>query len=133
MERVFELVIVFVMIFCILGIVLFFNKPSSLLNINEGFKGGLDYSSYPQNNNMDSYTGCLVGGNSNLDCKRVWGYNGLYCTPDKANAAMYDPFYNTSSNMTCEGSGLHKSSGNVCMNDQQLKLLTTRGGNATSS
>jgi len=132
MERVFELVIIFVMIFSILGVVLLFNQPS-LLNMSEGFQGGLDYSSYPQNTSIDSYTGSLVGGNSNLECKRVWGYNGLYCTPDKASAAMYDPFYNTSSSMTCDGSGLHKSSGNVCMNDQQLKLLTTRGGNATPS
>lgn len=142
MERYFELIIVFVLIFSVLGIVLLFSNnantyssyystPSNLYT--EGFQNsGLEYSSYPKHESTDSYTGLMFGGNSNIDCKRIPGHNGLYCTPTTASTTKLDPFYNTSSNMTCEGGfGLQKGSGNVCLDAEQKRLLTTRGGNAS--
>ena len=120
-------VIIGVLIFGILGIVYVFANKSHSWGY-EGFQGGLDYSPYPKTENVDNYTGAMIGGNSKLECKRVPGYNGVYCPPSEN--VMFDPFYNTSSSMTCEGSGLYKGSGNVCLNADQHRLLTTRGGNA---
>ena len=131
MKGISESVIIFVLIFGILGIIYLFNSSNSPF-LTEEFKGGISYSSFPQNENLDTYTGMMVGGNSNLDCKRVWGYNGLYCSPDTALSTMVDPFYNTSSSMTCEGSGMQKGSGNVCLSADQRRLLTTRGVNAST-
>lgn len=97
----------------------------------EGFKGGVEYSTYPANENTDTYTGALLDQEkANVECKRVWGYNGLFCSPETGDKPI-DPFFNSGSSMNCEGSGLTKSSGNVCLNEQQRRLLTTRGGNAS--
>lgn len=97
----------------------------------EGFKGGVDYSAYPSQTDTDAYTGALIDQDkANVECKRVWGYNGLFCNPETADK-LIDPFFNSGSSMNCEGSGITKSSGNVCLNEQQRRLLTTRGGNAS--
>jgi len=97
----------------------------------EGFKGGVEYSAYPSNSNIDTYTGALVDQTkNNSDCKRVWGYNGLFCSPETGDK-LFDPFFGSGSSMTCEGSGITKSGGNVCLNAEQRRLLTTRGGNSS--
>lgn len=96
----------------------------------EGFKGGVEYSAYPSNDNVDTYTGALIDQTkNNAECKRVWGYNGLFCSPETGDK-LIDPFFGSGSSMTCEGSGITKSGGNVCLNTEQRRLLTTRGGNA---
>ena len=137
MSRVSESAIIFATIFTVLGIILFFNKstyPSESFNLlNEGFQEKISYSSYPTNENLDNYTGLIFGSNSKLDCKRVDGYDGVFCTPKTALSTKIDPFGGTTSNMTCEGSGLSKGNGNVCLSAEQPRLLTTRGGNAISS
>lgn len=98
----------------------------------EGFKGGVEYSAYPSGNNVDTYTGALIDREkANVDCKRVWGYNGLFCSPETGDK-LFDPFFGSGSSMSCEGSGITKSGGNVCLNAEQRRLLTTRGGNASS-
>ena len=98
----------------------------------EGFKGGVEYSAYPSNDNVDTYTGALIDQSKNTaECKRVWGYNGLFCSPETGDK-LFDPFFGSGSSMTCEGSGITKSGGNVCLNAEQRRLLTTRGGNAVS-
>ena len=133
MHNIFTSAILFVLIFAILGIVYLFNDSSSFPPmVQEGFKGGIDYSTYPKNENIDTYTGVLIGNNSNLECRRVWGYNGLFCNPESKSRDQIDPFYNTQSGMKCEGSGLQKGNGNICLDENQRRLLTTRGGNATS-
>jgi hypothetical protein len=41
-----------------------------------------------------------------------------------------DPFGLIDSSMDCPGSGYTNIKGNICLNDSQYMLLTTRGGNA---
>lgn len=133
MEQVLHSAIIFVLIFGILGIVYLFRDSSFPPMVKEGFKGGVDYSTYPKNESVDTYTGAFIGNNSNLECSRVWGYNGLFCNPNGSGSRdKIDPFYGTSSSTTCEGSGIQKGSGNVCLSAEQRRLLTTRGGNATT-
>ena len=97
----------------------------------EGFKGSFEYSSYPTNENIDTNKGALIDETKkNVECKRVWGFNGLFCSP-KTSDKLIDPFFGSGSSMNCEGSGITKSGGNVCLNAEQRRLLTTRGGNAS--
>ena len=132
MKGIFEAVIVFVLIFSVLGIICLFGNSNGYGYGYEGFKSELNYSSY-NNTPSDSYTGMMIGGNSNIECKRIPGHSGLFCTPDSSHqVSRYDQFYDTSSNMTCSGNGLQKGSGNVCLNEEQHRLLTTRGGNAST-
>ena len=49
-------------------------------------------------------------------------------TPESYN--KLDPFGLIDSSMDCEGSGYTNIKGNICLNDGQYMLLTTRGGNA---
>lgn len=140
MSRVSESALIFLVIFTVLGIILFLNKMSypqesfNLYENKEGFQGQqMHYSSFPKHENLDNYTGLVFGSNSKLDCKRVDGYDGIFCTPATALTTKIDPLGGSLSNMNCEGSGLQKSNGNVCMNAEQRRLLTTRGGNAVSS
>jgi hypothetical protein len=41
-----------------------------------------------------------------------------------------DPFGLIDSSMKCAGSGYSSLQGNICLDDNQLMLLTTRGGNS---
>lgn len=97
----------------------------------EGFKGDAEYSSYPSNESVDTHTGALIDDTKKTECKKVWGFNGVFCSPETGDK-LFDPFFGSGSSMTCEGSGITKSGGNVCLNAEQRRLLTTRGGNATT-
>ena len=97
----------------------------------EGFSGRphIEYSSYPQGKAVDSKLAMVIDKSHPPTCGKVWGFDGLYCQPGVADGSV-DPFYKTTSDMTCEGSGLTKGRGNICLDDKQRKLLTTRGGNS---
>ena len=49
-------------------------------------------------------------------------------TPESYNTL--DPFGLIDSSMDCPGSGYSNLNGNICLNDDQKMLLTTRGGNS---
>jgi hypothetical protein len=102
----------------------------------EGFTHGqrpnvvpIAYSTVRENAPIDTGINMLRT-QSTVDCKKVMGFDGLFCKPYVADAII-DPLFATESNMTCPGSGLTKSGGNVCLNPTQTKLLSTRGGNAS--
>jgi hypothetical protein len=96
----------------------------------EGFAHGqVGYSTVSENLPIDTGINHLKN-KSNVECKKVAGFDGLFCAPYVADAII-DPLFAVESNMTCPGSGLTKSGGNVCLNKTQTQLLTTRGGNAT--
>jgi hypothetical protein len=97
---------------------------------NEGFSGKqLTYSTANNNTSLDTQID-LLQNQSSVECKKVMGFDGLYCKPYVADSII-DPFFATESSMTCAGSGLTKGSGNVCLNPTQTQLLMTRGGNLT--
>ena len=60
---------------------------------------------------------------------KVEGFEGLQSGP--VNEQIIGFMYNNEANTTCKGYGYTTSKGNVCMSDNDIKLLTTRGMNAT--
>lgn len=97
----------------------------------EGFSGlkPIEYTSQKENAAMDSYTSLLTNG-FNGECKKVDGFDGLYCKPYVADAKI-DIYSGTSGSLSCKDSGLTNSQGGLCLDANQKKLLTTRGGNAS--
>jgi hypothetical protein len=95
----------------------------------EGFHS-TTYSTYSNNQSIDSGVSLLVDPTKETQCKKIFGFDGLFCNPDSIKGGL-DVFYGLPSNSTCPGSGLTKSNGNVCLNNDAYNLLTTRGGNAT--
>tara|TARA_Y100000022_G_C13205243_1_gene354713 strand:- start:496 stop:975 length:480 start_codon:yes stop_codon:yes gene_type:complete len=66
-------------------------------------------------------------------CKNVFGFHGLYCDPSKDDAVI-DVIGKTKGTPDCVGrsSGLSKSTGGLCLNENQINLLKTRGGNMST-
>jgi hypothetical protein len=108
-------------------------SPSTLFSKEykyEGFKGG-EYTTYPANASIDSYTSRdIKDTTSGQACKRVWGFDGLLCNPSSSDASI-DTFSKASSSTTCASSGLTNSTGFLCLDANQSKLMSSRGGNAT--
>jgi len=144
-SRVYELIVLLLVLF-IVFFVLFavYKNVDGLGRIRtldqlhphrEGFSTGtranLEYSSYPQGKAMDSKLSMVIDKSQPTTCGKVWGFNGLFCQPGVADHEI-DPYYTAPSDMTCQGSGLTKGRGNLCLNAEQQKLLTTRGGNSVN-
>jgi hypothetical protein len=100
---------------------------------NEGFanpnKMNLKYSTYPENQALDSDLSMTIDDAKVPKCGKVWGFNGVFCEPEVSDT-MIDAYYSAQSDMSCEGSGLTKGRGNLCLDKLQHQLLTTRGGNS---
>lgn len=60
---------------------------------------------------------------------KVEGFEGLQSGP--VDEQIIGFMYNNEANTTCKGYGYTTSKGNICMSDNDIKLLTTRGMNAT--
>jgi hypothetical protein len=93
-----------------------------------------EYSGVQKNEALDSYSSFFINPSSNgpKGCKKVEGFKGLFCEPYVAGDKI-DILGDAQGKLTCngEGSGLSNSKGSLCFNENQKKLLTTRGGNAT--
>jgi hypothetical protein len=66
---------------------------------------------------------------THVAAKKVEGFEGLQSGPIDEQIIGF--MYNNESNTTCKGYGYTTSKGNVCLTDADIKLLTTRGMNAT--
>ena len=62
--------------------------------------------------------------------KKVEGFEGLMPAPF-AESKLLDPFFKAESKPDCQGSGLTKGSGGLCLTPELKILLQTRGKNAT--
>lgn len=60
---------------------------------------------------------------------KVEGFEGLQSGP--VDEQIIGFMYNNEASTTCKGYGYTTSKGNICMSDADIKLLTTRGMNAT--
>ncbi len=60
---------------------------------------------------------------------KVAGFNGLQ-SGAYGDEKIIGFMYNNDSNTTCKPFGYTNSKGNICLSDGDIKLLTTRGGNA---
>ena len=62
--------------------------------------------------------------------KKVEGFEGLMPAP-YAESKMLDPFFKAETKPECQGSGLTKGNGSLCLTPELEMLLKTRGKNAT--
>jgi len=98
----------------------------------EGFTS-LGYTDSATNSNMDNKTSYLINGDVS-DCKKVYGFDGLFCKPGVADNKI-DPFADTTGDPAAFGSssGLSNSMGSLVLSKDQVALLKTRGGNQTGA
>lgn len=62
--------------------------------------------------------------------KKVEGFEGLMPAPF-SESKLLDPFFKAESKPDCQGSGLTKGSGGLCLTPELKILLQTRGKNST--
>lgn len=90
---------------------------------HEGFS---EYTTYPEHAVKDSIK------DSEGECGKYQGFDGLFCTPASAHASNpTDIFSQAAGRSDCKSYGYMNSRGFLCMDDKQVQLLTTRGGNAS--
>ena len=66
------------------------------------------------------------------ECKKVAGFQGVYCPANQEGAMKpNEVFSQASGSPDCQSMGYSNSRGFLCMNAEQKRLLTTRGGNAS--
>jgi hypothetical protein len=68
----------------------------------------------------------------NKDCLKVHGFNDLYCPPSHA-PIYFDKFLGTTGGGPGNSYGLSNSQGGLQLSQEQIQLLTTRGGNSTGT
>jgi hypothetical protein len=96
----------------------------------EGFRSRLEYTTYPNNSTIDLMDNKLIVDQHGEKIK-VKGFDGLLPSPNSSDASI-DTYSQASSNNTCKSYGYTNSRGFLCLNDEQVRLLTTRGGNMSS-
>jgi hypothetical protein len=98
----------------------------------EGFSG-LSYTSADKNAAMDTDSSLLIV-NDTSECKKVYGFEGLFCRPDSVDKKN-DAFADTKGSLSAFGvsSGLSNSTGSLVLSPEQVRLLRTRGGNQSSA
>jgi len=107
---------------------------------SEGFS---NYSTYPGNAAKDMYNSKDItpsstaptegSGATEGDCRRLTGFDGVFCSPTPTSEAKnpVDIFSQASGSQTCQSYGYMNSRGYLCMDQEQIRLLRSRGGNAT--
>lgn len=65
-------------------------------------------------------------------CKKVYGFDGLFCEPYLADTTL-DIYSTATGSLACinKSSGLTNSKGSLCLDKNQKSMLMTRGGNST--
>jgi len=82
--------------------------------------------------NIENNASALVTKNSNLNQLPNIQNNRDLQSADYGKEPTYDMFSGTPGSSNCNGksAGLSNSKGGLCLNDSQMKLLQSRGGNA---
>lgn len=120
------------------------NLWSSTSSYHEGmtsYQKPIQYSTYPNNTSVDVLDALNVANTTTAQGSgavqspgvRLWGFgSNLYSGTD--NDKPIDIFGPTPGSTQCvnRSFGLSKSTGPMCITDEQYKLLTTRGGSASS-
>ena len=117
-----------------------YSSDSLFLNQSayEGFHGmkPVNYSTYPNNQAIDMkdrYNIAEPKGDSNKKVQRIWGFDGLFGSAELSDNSL-DIYSLAKSDLACgnRSSGLSNSRGYLCLDENQTKMLTTRGGNMSS-
>lgn len=113
-------------------------STTSLIPANEGlYNGNFNYESftslgYSQLGNSQNDVDSLPLASQQLppitDCKKVSGFDGLFCVANGGDKKI-DSFSENSGSLSCQPSGLSNSKGPLCLTKEQLGLLSTRGQN----
>lgn len=94
----------------------------------EGFAGRM--LKYFNKDETNDFHGAYSMGTNEQDCKRIYGFDGLFCAPGVADKSL-DLYATAEGKLDCEGSGLTNSRGSLCLDENQKNMLRTRGGNNT--
>ena len=99
----------------------------------EGFtttKPDTSYSEAANGKNIDSSYSSYLIADTDKECKKVYGFNGVYCDPAGPSKTL-DAFGGVKGDLDCVGasSGLSNSTGALCLDESHKQLLSTRGGN----
>ena len=94
----------------------------------EGFAGNM--LKYFNKDETNDFHGAYSMGTNGHDCKKLYGFDGLFCTPGVADKSL-DIYATAHGKLDCEGSGLTNSRGSLCLDENQRNMLRTRGGNNT--
>jgi hypothetical protein len=90
----------------------------------------VNYGTYGNNSTNDSLTKYNITPNNSGQCYKVGGVSGLACSPDANPENPKDIYSEAKGSPECHSYGLMNSKGYLCLNEEQKKLYTTRGGNA---
>jgi hypothetical protein len=89
------------------------------------------YPYEPFTQNQYPTTGGNVSGNSlSVTSLKVEGFEGLQSSPFTKEIPI-DTISHAVGNNQCQSVGYYNSKGNLCLDDAQILLLRTRGGNAS--
>jgi len=90
----------------------------------EGFE-----TSLPEDMLSEEPFSAIDGKTESADCKKVSGFNELYCSPNY-NPPNNDKFSGTPGGASDNSYGLTNSMGKLQLTKEQIELLSTRGGNS---
>ena len=91
----------------------------------------LGYTSTSTNQDMDDLQNRELQSSNVNGCRKIMGFNGLFCDSQQQDPANPVDIYSTAAgSLDCKSYGYMNSRGYLCMDDNQKKMLTTRGGNA---
>lgn len=102
--------------------------PYSKEGFNTVKSNDIDYMSYMNNTAIDSTEWDITPKNNN--CYKIQGH-GLVCNINNEDSSKKEVFSKSNGSPSCQSYGLSNSRGNLCLDDKQRSLYTTRGGNAT--
>lgn len=106
-----------------------YNSESEGFNNKEG-EATTNYSTFPENKSTDSYSKWDIAPDSK-ECYKINGIGGLVCSPENIPCNPKEIYSDAKGSLDCESYGLMNSKGFLCLDENQKKLYTTRGGNAT--
>ncbi len=132
----------FSILFTILIFLLFFTVFTSCIQVvpysREGiftnmypYTEGFEYTDSQNNKSIDSYTQNDITPISK-DNQYMSFSGSLLSSPNNTNMNPVDIYSQAQGSTDCKSYGLANSKGFLCMNPEQVRLLTTRGGNSSS-
>lgn len=101
-----------------------------VLNMYPYTEGFTEYTTSDNNNSIDSYTQYNIASSKD---NQYMSFNGLVSSPDNIKLNPNDIYSQAQGEPSCKSYGYSNSRGFLCMNPEQIRLLTTRGGNSSGA
>jgi hypothetical protein len=124
-KKTFSTQVIFLIVLIVVVLILAALLPAKLYSVDSFTT---NYSSSVNNSPIDSMDSELLNP-SESSC--IHTVNGLHC--NGGGNDKIDQFNGLPSSVSCPGSGLTKSGGNVCLDKNTNDLMTSRGKNITWS